>query len=281
MIPSWRRGALGTAPALLWLLLFFTVPLGIMIVFSFWSQIDYRVEPVWNLGNYAAFLSQPSYRLSVVNSLVLTAETTVISLALAYPLAYAIAFKVAPRLQIPILAALVVPFVSSSVVRAYSWLTLLSETGALNAAAVKLGILSAPVDLAYTRTAALIGLVHYFVMLLTLTIFITLKRIDRSYLAAAADLGANGARTFLHVILPLSLPGVVSGAFLTIVLAFGDYVAPAILGGNTYPVLPQLLVQEVTFRADFPQGAAIGTVMMLILLAFAALQGLPEKLLGR
>jgi spermidine/putrescine transport system permease protein len=118
-----------------------------------------------------------------------------------------------------------------------------------------------------------LGFVHFFVMLLTLTTYANLTQIKGSYRRAAADLGASPWQTFVHVTLPLSLPGVAVGAFLTFVLTIGDYVTPQILGGGKELVLPQAIMLVVQRSADFPFAAAMSMILMLVVtvayLAFA------------
>jgi spermidine/putrescine transport system permease protein len=128
-----------------------------------------------------------------------------------------------------------------------------------------------PLELASSRAATVIGFVHFFVMLLTLTIYASLVQLPRNYARAAADLGAGPVRVFVHVILPLTLPGVVTGAFLTFVLCIGDYVTPQILGGNTELTLPQLIMLQLGRSGNFPLASALSVVLMaLVTLAYLA-----------
>ena len=161
---------------------------------------------------------------------------------------------------IPILAIL--PFWTSYVVRSYSWLLVLSSNGVINNLLLKFG-LQEPLELASTTTATVIGFVHFFVMLLTLTIYSNLVQLSPNYKRAAEDLGANRLQTFWHVILPLTLPGIMVGAFLTFVLCIGDYITPQILGGNNELVLPQIIMLQLGRRADIPTAAALSIVLML------------------
>src|SRR5690349_4641746 len=149
------------------------------------------------LENYRQFFYNPSYWRALVNSLEVTLTVTVISVLLAYPFAWILAEVIPPRLQRLALLLAVLPFWTSYVVRSYSWLLVLSERGVVNSALVGLGLLAEPVSLANTRTATVIGFVHFFVMLLTLTIFANLKQLTPSYRKAAADLGAGPLQTFL------------------------------------------------------------------------------------
>jgi spermidine/putrescine transport system permease protein len=128
-----------------------------------------------------------------------------------------------------------------------------------------------PVTLANTRTATVLGFVHFFVMLNTLTIYANLVQLPANVARAAADLGATRLQTFIHVILPLTLPGVMVGAFLTFVLCIGDYITPQILGGSNELTLPQVIMLQIGRRADFPAASAQAIVLMaVVVLAYVA-----------
>lgn len=258
---------LGLAPAGLWTLVFFLIPMVIMVVYSFWTFTDYRVESTLTLDNYVQLFTETRYYSALINSLTVTATTVVISIVLAFPLAYVIAFKIPRRYQLLCLALIIIPFWTSYVVRSYSWLTVLSGNGVMNKLLMWLHLIEEPIDIVYTPAATVLGFVHFFIMLLTLTTYSSLVQISSSYLRAARDLGASNLRVLTEVVLPLALPGIMVGTLLTIILALGDYVTPAILGGNTDLVLPQALVLEVSTRADFPQAASIGVMMMLMMVA--------------
>ncbi|NAZ37013.1 ABC transporter permease [Rubellimicrobium sp. CFH 75288] len=256
------------APALLWTTAFFVVPFAVMAAMSL-ARLDGR-ELIWGVhwDNYAQ-LAQPHIARAVVVSLEITLTVTVISVLLAYPLAAIIAFRVPERWQRLALLLALLPFWTSYVVRSYSWLLVLSRQGIVNQALLGLGIVQEPVTLANTRLATVTGFVHFFTMLLTLTIYASLRQLPPNYARAAADLGASRLRTFVHVILPLTLPGIVTGAFLTFVLCIGDYVTPQILGGNNELTLPQVIMVQLGRRADFPLASALALVLMgLVALAY-------------
>jgi len=204
-------------------------------------------------------------------SLEITLTVTAVSVVLAYPLAWIIAFRVPQRWQRLVLLLTILPFWTSYVVRSYAWLLVLAREGIVNQTLIGMGLLSEPVTLANTRFATVTGFVHFFVMLLTVTIYANLVQLSPSYRRAAMDLGASAFQTFRHVILPLTLPGVVTGAFLTFVLCIGDYVTPQILGGNNELTVPQLIMVQLGRRADFPLAAALAIVLMAIVtLAYLA-----------
>lgn len=259
-----RSGAY-VAPALLWTLAFFVVPFTAMVVMSTWSRVGTAIEKTWDLSNYRAFFEKSHFVAGLVNSLEITATVTVISVLLAYPLAWIIAMRVPKHWQRLALILAILPFWTSYVVRSYAWLLVLAKNGIVNQTLLATGIVDEPLDISATRSATVIGFVHFFVMLLTLTIYANLVQLSPNYRLAAADLGASPFQTFRHVILPLTLPGVVTGAFLTFVLCIGDYITPQILGGNNELVLPQVIMLQIGRRADFPNAAALSVILMVII----------------
>lgn len=260
-----RRKAWAFAlPALLWTVFFFVVPFAYMAAISFWTREGRTIVATWTLDNYIAFFEKAHFLKGLVVSLEITLIVTVISILLAYPLAWIIAERVPRRWQRFALVMAILPFWTSYVVRSYSWLLVLSKGGVVNQALMWTGLIAEPLELSANRAGTVIGFVHFFVMLLTLTIYANLVQLSPNYRRAAADLGANSFQTFWHVILPLTLPGIMVGAFLTFVLCIGDYVTPQILGGNNELVLPQVIMLQLGRRADFPMAAALSLVLMVV-----------------
>ena len=258
------RGQGFVAPALLWTLAFFVVPFAVMAGLSLWQRVGGDLVPAWTLDNYVKFFEEGAFFEAMLNSLEVTAIVTILSVLLAYPLAWILALKVPARFQPLALILAVLPFWTSYVVRSYAWLLVLANNGVVNKALTNVGLIDAPLVLANTRTATVIGFVHFFVMLLTLTIYAGLRGLSPNYARAAADLGAGPLRTFVEVILPLTLPGVVVGAFLTFVLCIGDYITPQILGGNNELLMPQLIMLQITRRADLPTASALSILLMAV-----------------
>jgi spermidine/putrescine transport system permease protein len=259
------------APAVLWTLAFFAAPLAVMAAMSL-ARLERR-QVIWGLSfeNYAEIFEKAYLSRAFLVSLEITLLVTVISVLLAYPLAWILAFRVPPRWQRLALLLAILPFWTSYVVRSYAWLVVLAREGVVNRALLDLGLIAEPLTLANTRFATVTGFVHFFVMLLTLTIFANLVQLSPNYRRAAADLGANAFQTFAHVILPLTLPGIVTGAFLTFVLCIGDYVTPQILGGNTELTVPQVIMVQLGRRADFPLASALAICLMgVVTLAYLA-----------
>ncbi len=251
-------GWFAISPALLFTLVFFATPFATMAIVSLYA----KGSDALTLANYAQFFNSPSYWKALTNSLAVTAQVTLISVLLAYPFAWILAFFVPERWQRFALMLAVLPFWTSYVVRSYAWLLVLSEKGILNNTLINLGLLSDPLQIANTRAATIVGFVHFFVMLLTLTIYANLKQLSPNYRKAASDLGASPVQSFIHVALPLTLPGIMVGAFLTFVLAIGDYITPQILGGNNELLMPQLIMMQVGRRGDFGSASALSLILM-------------------
>lgn len=265
--PGWGL----VAPALLWTGAFFALPFALMLALSFARLEGRSVVHGFFLDNYLRFFSEPALFRGLVVSLEITVAVTVVSVLLAYPLAWIIAFRVPRRWQRLVLILAVLPFWTSYVVRSYAWLLVLGQNGVVNRALMWSGLVSEPLAMSATRFATVTGFTHFFVMLLTLTIYANLVQLSPNYARAAADLGAGRIATFRHVILPLTLPGIVTGAFLTFVLCMGDYITPQILGGNNELTLPQLIMMQLGRRGDFPMASAMAVILMAVVtLAYLA-----------
>jgi len=266
--PRRRLGVVrwATWPGVAFALVLFVIPLLAMILVSFWISFYGKLTPAWTLANYVKFLGTPYLREALFNSVEVTLVSTALSVVLAYPLAYILAYKVPPSWQRLLLLLAVLPFSTAYVVRSYSWLLVLSENGFLSEILLWLGVLDDPLQLAYTRGATILGFVHFFTMLLTLTIYANLVQINPSYRRAAEDLGASRLQSFLRVTLPLSIPGVAVGAFIAFVITIGDYITPQILGGNTEVLVPQAIMLQVSRAANLPMAAVMSIFLMLIVM---------------
>jgi len=271
VLSRWR-GALLAAPAVVWTVVFFLLPSAAIALWSFFRRDGAQLVTELGLENYRRMVSDDTYLRALQYSLETTLIVTALSVLLAYPLAYAIATRVAPRWQRLVLMLAVLPFWTSYVVRSYAWLLVLAPEGVVNQTLMALGLIAEPLSIAFTPSATVIGFVQFFAMLCTLTISASLVRIDPKLRLAAADLGASRWQTFCRVTLPLSMPGVAAGAFLTFVVTIGDYVTPQILGGSNELLLPQMILLQIQRRADIPMASALSMVMMVcVLLAYLAL----------
>jgi spermidine/putrescine transport system permease protein len=266
-----------TLPAVAWILLFFGAPLVIMAVMSLLPLTADGSPPRLSLKAYSDFFSQPAYVEAIWNSVATTAITVVVSLLLAYPFAYVLAYKVPKRWQRLALACAILPFWTSYVVRSYAWLLVLAPTGIVNWLLINLGLIERPITFAYNPNATVLGFVHFFIMLNALTIYANLVQINPRYALAAQDLGASAWRSFLAVTLPLSVPGMAVGAFLTVVLCIGDFITPQILGGNKELLLPQVVMMQIQRQLDLPMASVMSLVLTVIVAAVYLLMQKPMR----
>ena len=248
-----------------WTALFFILPFAAMGVVSLLDHAQGGWHRLRAITASSSPIRATSRRWSIRSRS--RAMVTVVSLVLAYPFAWILAEIVPERWQRLALMLAVLPFWTSYIVRSYSWLLVLAERGVLNRAITAMGLVDEPLRLANTRFATVLGFTHFFVMLLTLTIFANLKQLNPNYRRAAADLGAGPVATFILVILPLTAPGIVVGSFLTFVIAMGDYITPQILGGNNELLMPQLIMMQIGRRGDFPLASALSLILMGVVTA--------------
>ncbi len=248
---------------LAYLLLFLALPMAMMVVYSFLPVRNYQVVFDPTLQNYRELLTEGVFLTYFANTLQIAVTVTVVALLIGYPLAYVIAYKV-ERPQVWLLLVLG-PFFTVYLIRAFSWLTVLGQNGAINIMLTEFGIVGQPVSwLLYGEFAVIVGLVHAFLPYLVLTLYATLQGLDRSELEAARDLGASPLRTFRDITLPQSLPGVITGSLFVFVPSFGAYVTPLILGGGGTPMLAPLLDQFMSLTLNISKAAAGGMLMLAV-----------------
>jgi spermidine/putrescine transport system permease protein len=266
-------GFLFTLPAVAWILLFFGAPLVIMAVYSLMPLTPQGQPGPISLDAYRAFFAEGAYTAALWKSIVTTLIVVIASTVLAYPFAYAIAYLVPKRWQRLALAMAILPFWTSYVVRSYAWLLALSPVGVINHALLWTGVIAHPLHVAYNPEATELGFVHFFIMLNALTIYANLVQINPHYALAASDLGASAWCCFAFITLPLSIPGIAVGAFLTIVLCIGDFVTPQILGGNRELLLPQVVMMQIQRQLNLPMASVMSLVLTVVVaIAYLGLQ---------
>jgi spermidine/putrescine transport system permease protein len=259
-----REGALIALPAASYLVLFFAIPLVLVLVYSFASRSStgQTLLQDWNLNAYRRLFS-PLVGTVFVRSFTLALVTTVICLLLAYPFAYYIATR-RPAVRNILLVLVMIPFWSNFLVRTYAWAFILGSNGPISTASQALG--GEPIRILFTNTAVLIGMVYGFLPFMVLPLYAAIERLDWRLVEAARDLYANGATAFRKVTLPLSMPGVVAGSILVFIPSLGAYVTPAILGGARTTLLGEYIVNQFLTARNWPFGSALSFAVMLILL---------------
>ena len=293
---NWRHNKLAFAvlalPPTAWLVIFFTVPLIIMWVYSFAERGPQgQILLAVNFANYLRAIEW--IHLGIIwKSIWIAAITTVITFTVGFPLAMGIAF--APqKWKNPLLLLVILPFWTNLLIRTYAWIAVLRTRGFLNFGLEwvheKLSVVLAfvglggvmgefqPLELLYNQKAVVIGLVYVYLPFMVLPVYATLEKLDKSYLEASLDLGAGHWRTLLSVTIPLALPGILSGCLLSFILSMGTFLTPDLLGGTDSEMIGNLIARQFTSSRDWPFGAALSFLLLyltfLILWVRASLAG--------
>jgi spermidine/putrescine transport system permease protein len=230
-----------------------------------------RLVTQWTLLNYIRIFSKMPYLIAYLRSLGLSLTTVVVSSILAYPLAYAIAFEVSRKYRRLFLVAMILPFWTNYLIRAYSWQIILANNGLLNQILIKLNLIAAPITILYTHIATEVGFTYFYMVLMALLLYSNMETIGPSLLEAAGDLGAGRFKIFMEIIFPLTLPGLTVGSIFVFIMSFGDFVSPAILGGGTKPVFTQMVIDEIQGTVDWPMASALTVVMVVTIVLILVL----------
>lgn len=266
----WRLAALLT-PGMLWLVLFFALPLVIILIYSVMTNGP-RGNIVWQftLGNYYDLFTRSVYVNAYLRSIWISVLITLICLLLGYPLALFIV-RQPPRWRTVLLFLVLIPFWTNFLVRIYAWQIILANNGLINSTLAGLGL--PRLTLLNTEGATLLGLVYGELPFMVLPLYAALDRFDFTLMEAAADLGASRSRAFWRVMLPMTMPGVAAGAVLVFIPTIGQFVVSELLGGAKVDYIGNL-IQRLFLRSNppnWPLGSAMAMVMMLVLLALILL----------
>lgn len=262
-----RRGRwvarLALAPAVGLILVFF-VALGLLFQYGFRRFIPGSLEPGgFTLANFVQ-IAQPRYLRWIWDTVALSAWTTLGSLVLAYPIAYALARARSARVRITILILTIVPFFTGAIVRAYSWMLVLGNTGFVNAVLVRLGLVAEPVQMMFTPTAVLVGLIHFSMPVMILLLAAAISHIDPNVDRSAESLGAGPVQRFLRVTLPLSLPGILSGSVVVFAWTFSAYPTPELLGGGKVKMIANVVADLTLDAVNWPGGGAFALFSLVV-----------------
>jgi spermidine/putrescine transport system permease protein len=266
-----------SAPPLLWVGLFLLLPYALMFAHSFWLVRDGVIVHQWNLQNYAKLLQNPVYAAVLFRTARIAASVTVLSLLLAYPLAYFMSFHAGVRKDL-LYQLVIVPLWVSYLVRGYAWKTILGSDGVLNGFLQYLHITKEPVSFfLYSPFAVILTLTHIYTPFVFLPLYASLEHIPRNLIEASDDLGASPRATFLRVILPLSIPGLLAGATFAFVLTLGDFLGPMLVGGPSSIMIANIVQSLFGTAYDWPLGAAIAVCILLLTIALLFLTERLEK----
>ena len=260
-------GLLG--PGLLWLFLFFVLPMVFMAWFSVSSgSLEAGWSLTWTFSNYTDAIT--NYTTQFGRSFLYAGAATIFCLLLGYPLAYAIAFK-AGRWQNLMLFAVIAPFFTTYLIRTIAWKTILQDSSPVVSFLKTVQVIPSDGRVLATSAAVIAGLTYNFLPFMVLPLYASLERLDLRLLEASKDLYASATQTFFRVTLPLTAPGIIAGVLLTFIPAVGDYVNATFLGGVNQSMIGNVIQAQYLVINDYPTAAALSFTLMVIILVAVSL----------
>ncbi|AWI60529.1 ABC transporter permease [Sinorhizobium fredii] len=253
-----------TLPALGLLVLFFVVPVAILLARSV-------SEPVPGFGNYAELLGSSTYLRIFANTFLVSGLVTFVSLLIGFPVAWALAVMPS-RFASVVFAILLLSMWTNLLARTYAWMVLLQRTGVINKLLIGLGLIDKPLPLVNNLTGVTIGMTYIMLPFIILPLYGVIRKIDPAILQAAALCGANRWQALTRVLLPLAMPGMAAGALMVFVMSLGYFVTPALLGGTANMMLAELIAQFVQSLVNWGMGGAAALVLLVVTLALYAVQ---------
>ncbi|EHL17634.1 hypothetical protein HMPREF9630_01500 [Peptoanaerobacter stomatis] len=260
-----NKKSLLSTPYILWTLLFTIIPLIIIFIFSVSSsnQIG-EISLDFTIDKYKQFF-EPIYIDVFFRSVKLSLYSTIVCLIVGYPVAYIIANK-GLKIRNFLIIFILLPQWTNFLLRTYAWMSILKDNGPINSFLLRTGIINEPLTLLYTDGAVLMGMVYNFLPYMILPIYTVILKIDKNYIEAARDLGANTVTTFRKIIFPLSMPGVVSGIIMVFMPAISTFVISDLLGGGHSMLMGNLIQNQFLAARNWQFGSAISMILILIIL---------------
>jgi spermidine/putrescine transport system permease protein len=268
---SGARRLILLGPGLGWLGVFLVVPLTLILAYSFFERGAFGgIVFAFTLDNYLRAVD-PLYLSVLFFSVRVALVTTALALMIGYAVAYFIATRSA-RWRTPLLVLILLPFWTSFLIRTYAWIVILNREGLINGPLVALGIVGQPVPLLYNELAIVVGLVYGYLPLMVLPLYAAIERLNPELREAASDLGAPAWKVFLTVTLPLTLTGIGAGCVFVFVPSLGNFIVPDLLGGGKSIMIGNLIQSEFLKARDWPFGATLSLVLIVMLLALLFVQ---------
>lgn len=263
------------APVTLFLGVFFLLPLCIIALFSLltpglyggveWSFYHWNYGRIFGWADGINEIFEPIYLQILWRSLSFAALTVVLTLILCYPVAFWVS-RLNDRWRLVFLFLITLPFFCSLIVRLYAWLLILKPTGLLNTILLWTGLISEPLEILYNPAAVVLGMVYVMIPFMFLPLYAAVDNLDRAQVEASMDLGANRIQTFLKVILPQTLPGILGGAVIVFIPSVGNFVVPDVLGGAKGLMIGNLVEQQFLSSRNWPFGSALSMIIMGVVL---------------
>ena len=258
-----KRFAQLATPYIVWVALMILLPMVLILLYAFTNQGNAIVSFSFTFAHFKKFFTDPDFLLVLWRSLSIAFKTTLICIALGYPIAYFIT-KSSSRIRNILVLAITLPMWINMLVRTYAWIGLLSDGGVIQTVLSWFGL--GDIKLLYTEGAVLLGMVYNFIPFMILQINTSLCKMDKSLLEASSDLGANKVQTFLKVTLPLSLSGVISGIALVFLPAVSSFFIPKLLGGGQYFLIGNVIENQFITVGEWNFGSAISMIMAIVMM---------------
>lgn len=269
MTESKRIATLLLLPSLLLFIIFLIIPIIMILVISFTTNDGYGgIIYDFSLSSYKEALDS-LYRNIFWRSVVWAFYITVVCLLIGYPFAYYLSHT--KKYKNFLLFLVIIPFWTNLLVRTYAWVILLRNDGVINSFLQAMGLIEGPIPMLYTPFAILVGLVYGFLPFMVLPLYTSIEKLDRTYLEAAEDLGASPFKSFLKVTVPLTMPGIIAGCFITFIPALGIFVIPDLLGGSREIMIGNIIRDDFQVNMNWQLGSSVSILIMLIVLLFVFL----------
>jgi len=250
-------------PVLLWLFLLIVLPHIDLLIMSFRIEDDFG-NTTWSVSNYLNFFKEPIYWLTFTRTAAYSILVTVLTFIVALPVAFFITKVVDFRYKGFLTMLLLLPFWVSELVRVYGWMILLRESGVINHFLLKTGLLSQPVEMLYNDVTMVMGLVYTSMLFMVVPLISVLDSLDDSLIEAAYDLGANMGSILVKIIIPHSMPGIVSGSIVVFMLTLGNYLTPNLMGGKNSLWFTEQIYNQFIASFNWNQGSAFGFLLLLL-----------------
>jgi ABC-type spermidine/putrescine transport system permease subunit I len=246
------------SPAILLVLVILVIPAGWLAYVSFLGA-----DGQFSMENYSRMISRKSYMRIFITTFEVSFMTTGICVLIGYPRAYFLS-QLPARIANICMITVLLPFWTSLLVRTYAWLVLLQKKGLVNTFAIELGLWDEPLKIVHNMTGTLIGMVHIMLPFLVLPLYASMKAVNRDYMKAASNLGANPVSAFWTIFFPLSTPGLFAGMLIVFVLCLGFYVTPAVLGGGKVIMVSMKIASNIELFVNWGAASALGVVLLAL-----------------
>ncbi len=250
-------------PVLLWLVLLIVLPHLDLLISSFKVEND-NGDLVFSLGNYIAFFRDEIYWMTFLKTATYAIAVTILAFVITFPIAFYLTKVISKKNAAFFILLLLIPLWVGELVTIYGWMVLLGDHGIINHFLMTIGLIEKPINMLYTNFSMIIGLLYMSMLFMVVPVMSTLESLDDSLIEAASDLGASKWTIFRTIIIPYSMPGIVSGAIIVFMLVIGDYLAPNILGGKSSLWFTEQIYSKFLTTFNWNEGAAFGFLLLML-----------------